>query len=55
MGIDKCDNYDTCKKYDTYGVCESDNPAPAHCEVYQKQLITILASIDEKLSKLLEK
>lgn len=48
----KCDNYETCKKYAIYGVCESSSSIPMYCDVYQKQMINILSSIDEKLEKL---
>ena len=56
MSDNKCDNYDICKKYNIYGVCEPKSDfMVSGCVVYQKQVITILANIDEKLAKLLEK
>lgn len=56
MANNKCDNYDVCEKYNIYGACESESDfAISSCNVHQKQIITILASIDEKLAKLLEK
>lgn len=52
----KCDNYEVCENYDTYGVCDSDpRVALGRCSVAEKQTISILASIDEKLSELLER
>lgn len=59
MSVEKCDNYEVCKKYATYGKCSHKSngafSVPMYCDVYEKQTINILASIDEKLSKLLEK
>lgn len=59
MSIKRCGNYDICQKYDVYGKCEeecNDNEFPtlhSFCDVHEKQVIKILASIDEKLSALL--
>lgn len=56
MSKKRCDNYDICKKYNIYGACEYDDNSfisPASCGVFEKQAITILSSIDEKLSQLL--
>lgn len=59
MAIEKCTNYDTCEKYGLYGACSCEDNGglhiPTFCDVYQKQVITILSSIDEKLSALLQK
>ena len=59
MSTEKCDNYEICAKYAIYGKCEKERTGKyslhLFCEPYQKQIITILASIDDKLSKLLEK
>lgn len=53
MSEEKCTNYDICEKYGLYGACTSENGMfGSFCDVYQKQVITILASIDEKLSAL---
>lgn len=56
MAEEKCTNYDICEKYGLYNACSyEDNGGlhvPTFCNVYQKQVITILASIDEKLSAL---
>jgi len=53
-----CSKYNLCKQYGTYGEsCEED----PYIGIYtyfdnsEKQIIKILASIDQKLSKLLEK
>ncbi len=53
----QCDNYEICSQYGIYGKCqwEDNNLLHATCDVFEKQTLTILASIDEKLSKLLEK
>lgn len=58
MSVKRCDNYDVCKKYGLYGKCEyDDNENPfslnSFCNVYEKQTIRILASVDEKLEMLL--
>lgn len=52
----KCDNYDTCQKYGIYGACSSDDKdfSTCSCNVFEKQAINILASIDEKLSAFLD-
>ncbi|GLB32318.1 hypothetical protein LAD12857_42410 [Lacrimispora amygdalina] len=58
MSETKCSNYDVCKQYGTYGYsCEEDldNSTYTDCDNSEKQIIKILASIDQKLSKLLEK
>lgn len=58
MSETKCSNYNVCKQYGTYGCsCEEDLDSGiyADCENSEKQIIKILASIDQKLSKLLEK
>lgn len=57
--MEHCDNYDICQKYALYGKCEREHSnelvsLDSFCDVYQKQIITILASIDEKLEKLLD-
>lgn len=57
--MEHCDNYDICQKYALYGKCEREcnnelSEVNSFCDVYQKQIITILASIDEKLEKLLD-
>ncbi len=57
MPTERCDNYDTCKKYAIYGKCEREcNQFPSldsFCDVHEKQIINILSSIDEKLELLL--
>ncbi|MGC6177492.1 hypothetical protein [Lacrimispora sp. 38-1] len=58
MSDTKCINYDVCKQYGTYGTdCEQDLDLNIYsaCEISEIQKIKILASIDQKLSKLLEK
>ena len=59
MTVTKCGNYDICEQYALYGKCEHQGNNPynlsSFCDVYQKQVINILANIDEKLSRLLEK
>jgi|GEM_PF-2817842 len=58
MSETKCSNYDLCKQYGTYGEsCEEDIYSATYtdCDNSEKQIIKILASIDQKLSKLLEK
>jgi len=63
MSRQRCDNYEVCEKYDCiFGICEerqeSDFAIAAsipRCSPAEKTMITILASIDDKLSKLLEK
>ena len=59
MSIERCDNYDICEKYAVYGKCEYEcNDAMpslnSFCNAYEKQIIKILSSIDEKLEKLLD-
>jgi len=55
MSEEKCTNYEVCEKYDLYGGCISENDfTNSFCSKYQKQVITILSSIDEKLSALLK-
>lgn len=60
MSKERCDNYDICQKYALYGKCEyecDNNQFPSlhsFCNIHEKQIIKILASIDEKLSALLE-
>lgn len=58
MSAERCDNYDVCEKYATYGKCENDSDGPisltSYCGAYEKQIIKILSSIDEKLDLLLE-
>lgn len=52
---DKCDNYEICDNYSTYGMCDSDTPMLSMlCKPSDKQIITILASIDDKLTQLLQ-
>lgn len=50
----KCDNYDKCQHYAIYGACNSDHFTTSSCGVFEKQVINILSSIDDKLSVLLE-
>ncbi|MBS5955358.1 MAG: hypothetical protein KIC73_00445 [Clostridiales bacterium] len=58
MSSVKCENYEMCEQYGTHGQhCESDFELRIYskCSIYEMQTIKILASIDQKLSKLLEK
>lgn len=63
MPREKCDNYEICDKYDCiFGICEESQESDIllatsnlkQCSPAEKVKITILASIDEKLSKLLD-
>lgn len=64
MPRQKCDNYEICAKYGCiFGVCEESQESDLmlaasgirQCSPAEKTKITILASIDDKLSKLLDK
>ena len=49
-----CETSNVCSKYDCkFGWC--DEGASNRCTPAERTIITVLASIDEKLSKLLEK
>lgn len=64
MPRQKCDNYNLCEKYDCiFGICEESQESDLllatsgiyQCSPAEKTMIAILASIDDKLSRLLDK